>query len=435
MRMTSGAEATGAGKTAGQEDSLLVVGSGCRACREYGLRSMASRYRLVVADDSPPTWQLFATEHVTTPLTSSAPLLDALARRNIRVAGVVTYVEQYLQIAAEVASALGLRHSSVPAVQACRDKLISRQKLAAAGVPSARSIPVTSLGEAHAAAGEIGYPVVVKPRSLAGSLGVTLVGSAAQLDRAFALAAKSRLDGVDEQAEAGGLLVEEYLDGPQISVECVSFDGQSVAAAITDHIVEFPPYFEQGGHVVDAATPLDATRTAAADIARAALDALGFAVGVSHVEMRLTERGPRIVEVNGRLAGARIPYLWRLACGADLALAAADVAMGAVPDLVPKWRMAAGIRHLYPPVPGRIVSLNADPGLWIKPWFHELTWEKVPGEHVQPAPNAINDVLGYVIVTGPDGEQCRRRLDKTGNLIDVRIERWESPLAIAGCAW
>jgi biotin carboxylase len=434
MRVTSGTGIASAGEAAGRAGLLLVVGSGCRACREYGLRSMASRYPLVVADDSPPTWQLFAAEHVTTPLTSSGPLLDALADRNIRVAGVVTYVEQYLPIAAEVAAALGLPHSSVPAVQACRDKLLSRQLLAAAGVPSARSIPVRSLADAQAAADEIGYPVVVKPRALAGSLGVTLVATAAELERAFALAADSRLDGVDEQAEAG-LLIEQYLDGPQISVECASFGGQTTAAAVTDHIVEFPPYFEQGGHVVDMATPLDTPRAAAVEVARAALDALGFTVGVSHTELRLTRDGPRIVEVNGRLAGSRIPYLWRLACGADLALAAADVAMGAVPDLVPKWRAAAGIRHLYPPVAGRIVALNADPGLWTRPWFHELTWEKATGEHVRPAPNAIDDVLGYVIVTGSDGDECRRRLDEAASAVDIRIARSQSSLAVAGCAW
>jgi biotin carboxylase len=400
------------------EKTLLVVGSGCQACREYGLRAMASRYRLIVADDCPPTWQTFAADHVTVPLSSSQPLLDQLARRNLRVDGVVTYVEQYLQVAAEAAAALGLRHSSFPAVWACRDKLLSRRRLAAAGVASAESIPVASLRQARHAAAEIGYPVVVKPRTLAGSLGVTLVHRPEELEQAYALASDSRLEGVDDPVE---LLVEQYLAGPQISVECVSFSGQTVAAAVTDHIVEFPPHFEQGGHVVDAATPPDEARAAAMDIACAALNALGFTVGVSHVELRLTAAGPRVVEVNGRLAGARIPYLWRLASGVDLALAAADVAVGASPDLTPKWRRAAAIRHLYPTTAGRVVQLEADPALRARPWFSELTWEKAPGEHVKPPPNAINDVLGFLIVTGPDGITCRRRLHMAGDWIEIGI--------------
>jgi biotin carboxylase len=392
---------------------------------------MASRYRLVLADDCPPTWQTFAAEHITVPLADSGPLLDALARRNLRVDGVVTYVEQYLEIAAETAAALALRHSGVPAVRACRDKLLSRRQLAEAGVPSAWSVPVASLRQARQAAAEIGYPVVVKPRTLAGSLGVTLVHGGDDLERAYALAVSSRLEGVDGPVE---LLVEQYLDGPQISVECVSFSGQTVAAAVTDHIVEFPPHFEQGGHVVDAAAPRDEARAAAMEVARAALDALGFTTGVSHVELRLTATGPRIVEVNGRLAGARIPYLWRLASGVDLALAAADVATGASPDLVPKWRRAAAIRHLYPTVAGRVVALQAGRALRTRPWFHELTWEKAPGDQVKPPPNAINDVLGFLIVTGPDAVTCRRRLHVAGDAVKVRIRQPELREAIAGGA-
>ena len=91
------------------------------------------------------------------------------------VAGVFCYDEGLVHQAATVAAALGLPGSPPEAVAACRDKNATRSALALAGVPQPVSIGVHDLAEAAAAADKIGYPVVVKPRGLAGSMGVTLV--------------------------------------------------------------------------------------------------------------------------------------------------------------------------------------------------------------------------------------------------------------------
>jgi len=402
--------------------ALLVVGSGCPICRQYALGSMASRYRLILLDDAEPTWQApYVADHIVVPFTDTAAVLDAVRRLAGRVDGVVTYIEQYLEITAEIATALGLPGNSVATVRACRDKLLTRLTLAAAGVPSARSIPITSLAAAHEAAADIGYPVVVKPRNLAGSLGVTQVHGPGELAEAYTLAGGSRLDGVDSNGPVE-LLVEEYLDGPHISVESVTLAGRTSAAAVTEHIFDFPPYFELTGCVVDTANPLTDPRSPTAEVARAALEALGFEYGVSHVEMRLTADGPRIVEVNARLAGARIPYLWQLASGVDLALAAANVAVGAPADLTRRREGAAAVRNLYPRKAGRVANLSADPVLATRAWLDDLAWEKSPGDEVKLPPNAIDDVLGTVVVTGPDAATCMRLLDEAEASITADID-------------
>lgn len=409
--------------------TVLVVGSGCPVCRQYALRSMASKYRLILLDDAEPTWQTpYIAGHLVAPFTSTTAVVDAARSVAGRVDGVVTYIEQYLEVTAEIAAALGLRGNSVATVRACRDKLLTRLTLAAAGVPSARSIPVTSLAGAHEAAADIGYPVVVKPRNLAGSLGVTHVHGPSELAGAYTLAGGSRLDGIDgiERLEPSAgpveLLVEEYLSGPHISVEAVTLAGRTSAAAVTDHIFDFPPYFELTGCVVDTANPLIDPRSPAVEVAQAALHALGFEYGVSHVEMRLTADGPRIVEVNARLAGARIPYLWQLASGIDLAVAVADAGVGAPSDLRRRREGAAAVRNVYPHMAGRVTNLQADPMLATRPWLDELAWEKSPGDEVKLPPNAIDDVLGTVIVTGPDAATCLRRLDEAEVAIAVEIE-------------
>ncbi|MDH2429193.1 ATP-grasp domain-containing protein [Sphaerisporangium sp. TRM90804] len=396
-----------------------MVGSGCRVCREYGLRSMASGYRLTLVDDETPTWQrAHISDHIPVRFDDTAAVVRAVRERAGPVDGVVTYVEQYLEVTAAIAEDLGVPHNSVHTVRACRDKLLTRQALDAAGVPSARSVPVGSLAEALRVGADIGYPVVLKPRNLAGSVGVVRVDDAGAMTRSYDLSAASRLGGVDGPVQ---LLVEEYLDGPQISVECVTVAGRTEVACVTDHVVEFPPYFEQGAHVVDTASPLADPASPAVDVAVAALDALGVEYGVTHTELRLTSRGPRVVEVNARLAGARIPYLWRLASGVDLARAAADAAVGVVPDLAPERSGAAAIKHIYPHAAGVVTGLRGGPALDDPPWFHELVWEKSVGETVKPPPNGLDDVLGSLIVTGEDAAACRRNMEEAMRHVTVDI--------------
>ncbi|WP_407916000.1 acetyl-CoA carboxylase biotin carboxylase subunit family protein [Kitasatospora sp. NE20-6] len=133
-----------------------------------------------------------------------------------------------------------------------------------------------------------------------------------------------------------GVLVEEYLDGPEISVECATVRGRAISVAITRKQLGPPPYREETRH-----NPLLAL---AGPVAQEALHVVGFANGIAHVEMRLTGRGPRLSEVNGRLAGDLIPHLVREATGIDLPVAAADIALCLLPDLTPTRRRPLRLR-------------------------------------------------------------------------------------------
>ncbi|MFC9331328.1 acetyl-CoA carboxylase biotin carboxylase subunit family protein [Kitasatospora sp. NPDC057015] len=308
---------------------LLVVNAGDRAYREYGLAQIAARHRAVLIGRSGPSWEVpYIADHEVADLDDLDDLLEAaddLALNGIR--GVLTWDEFSLVGAAHIAERLGTPGNSTATAMACRDKAASRAAFDAANVPSAKSTPVTTLEEAERAADATGYPVVLKPARQAGSLGVIKAENPAALATAYAHAAQAA-----EDDEGTDVLVEEYLDGPEISVECVTVRGATTPVAITRKQLGAEPFFEETGHSVEAGDPLLAL---AGPVAVAALTALGFANGVSHVEMRLTSAGPRLIEVNGRLGGDLIPHLVREATGIDLPLAAADIALGLEPDLTP----------------------------------------------------------------------------------------------------
>ncbi|MEU6207624.1 phosphoribosylglycinamide synthetase, partial [Micromonospora musae] len=155
--------------------TVLLVGAGERIRREYTVRSIASGYNILLIDDQEISWQSpYVTAACTVSSLKGAELWDAADALLAEHAadGVLTYADYALEDAAELARSLGVRYTSADSVRATRDKHLQRQLLAKAGVRSARSVAADSLEEAHGAAGDIGYPVVFKPRNLGMSAGV-----------------------------------------------------------------------------------------------------------------------------------------------------------------------------------------------------------------------------------------------------------------------
>ncbi|MCX4398857.1 MULTISPECIES: acetyl-CoA carboxylase biotin carboxylase subunit family protein [unclassified Streptomyces] len=389
---------------------LIVVGGTDLAYRGYCVGRVAAAYPIALIDTKPPSEQQhLVVDHEVAATHDPAAVVAAglaLAARH-PVAGVVTWDEYALVPAAELAARLGVPGNSAAAMTACRDKATSRRLFAEHDVPSATSTRVDTLAQATAAAFRTGFPVVLKPSSHAASIGVVRADTPEELPAAWKFASA----GAGEQGpEGSGVLVEEYLFGPEISVECVTQHGVTTALAVTRKEVAFPPYFEEVGHTVEAGDPL---LPEVAPVAVQAVRALGVTSGIQHVEMRLTPSGPRIIEVNSRIGGDLIGELVRLATGLDLPRIAADVACGTVPDLTPKAHASAAIKILYPPATGALSArdLSITPGPEY-PWLHQVTWLREVGEQVALPPAGDLDAgrVGFLVVTADSPEAARDRL-------------------------
>ncbi|MFD4577463.1 ATP-grasp domain-containing protein [Streptomyces sp. NPDC058417] len=395
---------------------ILVVAPGDETYRGYCLEQVADTYDIVLLTGTEPTWEApFIVDHAVVDLSDSAALLAggrALAERH-DLAGVLTWDEWHLVPTARLAHALGLDTTSLEATQACRNKATSRTLFARHAVPSAVSLGVRTLEEAHAAAARVGYPVVLKPASHAGAMGVQRVDSPAQLEAAYRAAHLT----AGPAAETSGVLVEEYLDGPEISVECVTYRGATTVVAVNRKTISPPPHFEQLAHRIDAADPL---LDQVAPTARAAVEALGITNGVSHIEMRLVDGRPRLIEVNGRLAGDMIGHLVRLATGIDLPRAAADVACGRAPDLTPTCSRAAAIGLIYPRTSGTLTHLAYTGPR--PPWLDRLCLQRRPGDRLvlpQDGGTLFTARAGFYIVTGTNSSEVAERLATAAEAITV----------------
>ncbi|WP_343237875.1 ATP-grasp domain-containing protein [Streptomyces sp. SID2999] len=321
--------------------------------------------------------------------------------------GVLTSCDYYLPVVARIAGRLGLPGPGTGAVEdACR-KDATRRVLAEAGVPGPRFAVHEEWAELAAAAREIGYPLVAKPVDLCAGMFVRRVDDEPRL---LALVEELAAFPVNArgQRRSPAVLLEELLDGPEVSVETVSHAGAVHVVGVTDKSIGGAPAFIETGHMFPAALdPADAR--AAEETAVGALRALGLTEGVvAHTEVKLTPAGPRVIEVNPRPAGNRITELIRHVTGIDLAAAFVDVSLGRAPDLTrtDTGLRSAAVGFLLPPATGTLEALGC------------LTMDKhvlenqlaEPGKQVKAA-DSNNDYLGHVMVGDPDGPGARARAE------------------------
>ena len=405
---------------------LIVVSSLGASSREPFFQSVAPWYRVWLFLGGPgrtsePTWELPYLAGCTVVNTQDAGemLVEArLLAERFRIDGVLSFDEARIEATAELATALGLPSSGVAAVTRCRDKWQTRQALHTAGVPQAASVPVGSLAEARRAAARIGYPVVLKPRALAASFGVVRVDTPGQLEASYRHARDVTLPEANVSFD-DGVLVEEYLDGPEISVDCACFDGSVVPVTVARKQSGFAPSFEETGHVVDASDPLQHDASLADVLARAHA-AVGFHTGTTHAELRVTRGGFKVVEINARLGGDLIPYLGQLASGVDLSLAASAIACGRTPDLSPSLRRVAAIRFYYPDDDVTVGSVSFDEEL-LPSEIERAVPLADAGQHVvlPPRGSAWECRLAQAVAVAKSAAACEAALDVAGKALVV----------------
>ncbi|MFJ5726869.1 ATP-grasp domain-containing protein [Streptomyces paradoxus] len=357
------------------------------------------------------------------PLTH-VPRLAEYARAHA-VNGVFTHEDELMELGAALAEELGLPGPTLAAVRLCMDKSATRDRLKTAGVPGPGFRHATSLAEARAALAELELPVVLKPVAASGGQGVSRLTEPEALPEAWEWAASPYRY---LPREYHRVLLEEYLDGPLVSVESVVVDDEVHVVTATDGLQTIVPAgagqarFVYDGLLVPARTT-DETERELRHWAREAVRALGIRSGVVHTEFKVTAQGVRVVEVNPRLPGVLIPELVHRALGVDLARAALQCALGERPDLVADRRGGACVRLVLAAETGEVRAVDGVREATAAPHVVRATVLTEPGARVAPPEQGdIESRLGYVLTehgTGP--HQALRAAEEALARISVRV--------------
>lgn len=253
----------------------------------------------------------------------------AALHRHTPIDAVICELEPSVDVAARVCERLNIPFTSAAAVTTARNKARAREVLQAAGLRCPRFRRVSTAAEAGEAAQWINGPVVVKPQ-----VGYDSMLAAVVLDPAqAATAAESLLQGIERlpsQLQAQfrtGILVEEYLKGPLVSAEIGARDGHFYRFMVSDH-----PRARQDECIeMGASMPADLSAAqieACFAYAEAVARALGFDLGIFHVEMIVTDQGPVLVEMNSRLMGGVLPAVYRNLTGESIQDRLIDIHLG-----------------------------------------------------------------------------------------------------------
>ena len=334
------------------------------------------------------------------------------------IAGLTTTSDFYVSTVAELADWLDLPGNPAEAVAACRNKSVTRRTLRTAGIPQPRFAVVTEVGDVDAAVEEVRLPCVVKPVDDSGSHHVRLCSDVEEAREMTAriLAVRANVRG---QPTARAVLVEEYIDAPEFSVETFTADGVTVCVGVTAKSVTAGPYFVETGHLFPAPLPASVTNDIA-ETAVAALKAVGWRLGPAHTEVKLTPDGVLLVEINPRLAGGMIPELVRRATGTDLLEQQLRAAVGMRTDLTAVHAAHAGIRFLLPERAGVLSGVDGVEQARDTPGVTQVTVAVPRGSAVRPAENAYGR-LGYLIAAGRSAASVTRSLDAAAGRLHVRI--------------
>lgn len=403
--------------------TLLIVSGGQEAVAGIQRARDLGHYVVVCDGDKDAPGFKYANERL---LASTYDVAKCVAEahkfhRNVRkIHGVLSVAADVPMTVASIARALGLRGIDIGAAILSSDKLLMKEKFSKDQIPIPRFSQVHSASEIHQFLIQTGYPIVIKPVDSRGARGVLRVTDGMDLDWSFNTS--------KQFSPTGRVMVEEYLDGPQVSTESLMINGVAHTPGFADRNYEFldkyaPHMIENGGQLpsnLESRTQVEVLEL----IERAALS-MGIVNGVVKGDIVVSKGKAHVIELAARLSGGyfcthEIP----LNTGVDLVGAAIRQALGEpinLDDLKPSRKQPVAQRYLFPK-PGKVmeicvpewISLDSDVA------YFEL---RVKVGDVVPVPIHHPSRSGVVITTGTSVLEAIGRAERVISSVEVITER------------
>lgn len=266
-------------------------------------------------------------------------IIEAAQRHQID--GIMTLAtDMPMRSVAAVANQMGLVGIDEETALKATNKAEMRKALQEANVPIPEFFIVSNEVEYKEAVEKFDVPFIVKPADSSGSRGIFEV-----IDITNKELVKKAYEYCKPYSKVGDVVVEEYMKGPEVSVETLTINGVCHVIQITDKLTTGAPHYVEMGH----SQPTKHSEEVAiriAEVAKAANKAIGIKNGPSHTEIIVTSQGPKIVELGARLGGDNITtHLVPLSTGINMVEACIKIALGEIPDITAKCNKGSAIRY------------------------------------------------------------------------------------------
>jgi biotin carboxylase len=331
------------------------------------------------------------------------------------LSGVMTAGTDFSTGVAWVAEKLGLPGIPYEAALNASDKDRMRRCFAAAGVPSPGFAVFTAETLADAARGlPFGFPAVVKPVDNMGARGCRRVESAAELEAALGEALSF--------SRSGRAIVEEFMDGPEFSVDAIVYKEDIRVCGFADRHIFFPPYFIEMGHTMPSALG-EAETGAVLETFFAGIRALGITAGCGAAkgDLKLTPKGPMIGEIAARLSGGYMSgWTYPYASGVEVTKGAILAALGRPWTPRPSRAWTSAERAIIS-IPGKVRSIHGLERARSTAEVKKVFLRVAEGSIVRFPENNVSK-CGNTIGAAPDRASAVTAAEQAAGAILIRLE-------------
>ncbi len=311
-----------------------------------------------------------------------------------------------LVMMARIAEKYGFPFYSVETAQWSTDKFQMKHRFELGDVPHAQGRLISKVQEAEG----LVFPVIVKPRDNSGSRGVKLCRNAEELKASIEEAlGNSKLDTV---------LVEEFIEGPEYSIEGLHYDGKSEVIQFTEKKTTEFPYNVELGHK-QPANISEENQQKIREIVSKIVKAMNFVNCPSHTELKINDRGIFVIETSPRLGGDYITStLTPLSTGINLEDQLLHIALGeSVDTKTGRVEKASGV-HFFCLPEGRVEKIDTKALEEAKNWpgIYSLNIKLKEGDEVHQITSSLNRYGEFIIET------------EERSLLDKLIKKYTSEL-------
>lgn len=373
----------------------------------------------VIAVDMNPNAEGFsyADKKIVVSTTDTEKVLEE-AKKN-KIDGIITIAsDRPMTTVAKVAKELDLIGIDEKTAINATNKSKMRDALKAYGVPIPMYFSVEDYDQYIKAIDNLRnkkYKCIVKPADNSGSRGIRLVENY-DIDQL-----KKIYDYCKKNSNSGKLVVEEYMQGSEVSVETISRNGACNVIQITDKLTTGAPYFVEMGHNQPSQLPIDIIEK----IKKVAIDAnkaVGIENGPSHTEIKVTKDGPKIVELGARLGGDNITtHLVPYSTGINMVEASIKIALGEEIDITKKIDMASAARYKKCDI-GKIIEISGiDEAIEVS-GIKDIKIVHKAGDYSNVIKNS-NDRVCYVISQENSVKKAIESCEKALEKIKVKVQK------------
>ena len=327
--------------------------------------------------------------------------------------GVITSGTDASKVVAAIAGALKLPGIRYADAEAASNKVLMRKRLSQHGIAIPRFISVWSLKDTREAMYDLTFPLVLKPADNMGARGVIKIRNRDEINLAFHHAKK--------YSPTGEMILEEFMEGPELSIDAVTWNGNFRITGIADRIINKEPFFIELGHNMPSRMPRDIQE----DATKVMIDgmrALGIHTGAGKGDLKVTPDGIMIGELAARLSGGFMStHTYPLHSNVDLMRAAVQIALGEEPDELEPTENRVVIERGILGTAGKIISISGMDAMKKIPGIEYVYFTKNPGD-ILPQLTSNLDKAGHIIATGSTLEEAEDAISQAMEHFQILVD-------------